>query len=463
MGGADAVTGRYTVRMVDASPNEPDRTVYRALLPTNLMNTASEAISAVFSDRDLLLSILTYIKRWERAGVLSGVSSEWRHCVWCDPDLYRSIVLLAVPPEALQPIAPWNANPHEDAYEKSGAYGARKFMEEGALPMLPAGAHPCCLNHIPNTAWVEHLFVEFPLPSYRAALNHVLALNFPALMTLMLHGLGHHIRFCHQIDGYSEDEAIFRKTIEWRVWLGQHMPTLKNVHFDMSGDDVMNMAENSGLESVQFFDIIAWGRDVRSELEVVKGWTSEVRSKLTALSMYAQPPLEDVKQIIELLPNLRRLGWIAPSEWPDYNGALTCKLSPAIENSNIEALYIKFERAASLPSWAFDTFGRPSKLKEIVVYFDSPSEPCFHFFYAKGHGAATYHGPATSADAMYFLQRSLPLATALILDKDSDVLPWRRGPGIMQFPDPLHRVLLPTTREDWHRASGTQGLNYLPF
>ena len=59
-----------------------------------------------------------------------------------------------------------------------------------------------------------------------------------------------------------------------------------------------------------------------TELQVVQAWSSAVRSKLTALDMVCYVEFEDVKNIVEQLPNLRWLGWKAMHGWPDYNGAI---------------------------------------------------------------------------------------------------------------------------------------------
>ena len=101
-------------------------------------------MATVFGDTDLLRVILTYIERWVRAGILTGVSSEWRSCIWSHPDLYKSIVVLATPRVgAQQPTALHTASDE--------SYGARKFMIEGALPVLARVAggarHPCPGEH----------------------------------------------------------------------------------------------------------------------------------------------------------------------------------------------------------------------------------------------------------------------------------------------------------------------------
>ena len=170
---ADTVTGRFAVQVDEPSRQQPGRRV--TLLPANLVDLAAEAMATVFGDIDLLRVILTFIERWVRAGFLSGVSSEWRSCIWSHPDLYHSIVVLATPRGgAQQPTALHNACDE--------SYGAHKFMIEGALPVLARVAggarHPCSLESIPDMAWVERLFVErgmsgiCPLENCSATQNH---------------------------------------------------------------------------------------------------------------------------------------------------------------------------------------------------------------------------------------------------------------------------------------------------
>ena len=168
---------------------------------------------------------------------------------------------------------------------------------------------------------------------------------------------------------------------------------------------------------------------------------------------------EDVKNIIEQLPNLRRLGWKAMHGWPDYNGAISMDLDPVAEQSNLEALYLTLTNATGLPQWAFDTFGRGSKLKELVVFCSSSGgigivggSP-FYFNYP----GADNGGPATSDDVMYFVKRSLPHATTIVIDKNAGGHAYPDWDG----PDALHRVLLPATLELWHLAGGTHGLEHL--
>ena len=81
-------------------------------------------------------------------------------------------------------------------------------------------------------------------------------------------------------------------------------------------------------------------------------------------------------------------------------------------------------------------------------------EGCFRYDFGDGEDG----GLATEDDAMSFVQRSLPRATALIINADA-----LRVGSLPNWddPDPLHRVLLPATREAWHRAPGTRGLENL--
>ena len=244
---------------------------------------------------------------------------------------------------------------------------------------------------------------------------------------------------------------------ECLAWLSKHLAnlTLKHLHFGNDnhlGSDAFLFTESlitqPGLESIQLPNTAEL-----DALDIVKGWPIEVRSKLTVLDLLAHTTLADLKQIMELLPNLRRLGWNAEPGWPDYNGALTMELSPAIENSKLEALYLQLTDFA-LPIWAFDYFAvvdGPSTFRELVV---TCREGSFRYDFGDGEDG----GLATEGDAMNFVQKSLPQATALIINADAlregSLLNW-------DDPDPLHRVLLPATREAWHHAPGTRGLENL--
>ena len=101
IGDADPATGRHAVR-VDLG----DRTIDVLLLPTNLINLTAEAIGSVFSDPDLLKLIVKHIKRSARVGIMTGVCNEWRSCIYEDPDLYRSIVVLTDLSNASEPDDP---------------------------------------------------------------------------------------------------------------------------------------------------------------------------------------------------------------------------------------------------------------------------------------------------------------------------------------------------------------------
>jgi len=413
--------------------------------PANLIDLAAEAMAAVLCELDLMLLIFTFIERWARAGNLSGVSSEWRSRIWSHPDLYRSIVVLAPGAFQQQPIAPWDR--HSDSHGRSPPLCASKFMLEGALPMLPKQPpmlpkHPCCLTEIPNLAWVEQLFVPpIELNESDVALPHVLKFNFPKLTTLMLYGFGWALAH-----GVRAGQAC-------RTWLTSHFEqsTLRHVYFDDARHTMhmwmdLLMPTQPGLHSLQL---------PVNALQIVRGWSSGVRSKLTALDLGGGfdggSNIQELKDIIQLLPNLRRLGCEAEPGWPDYNGALMFGLAPVIKASNIEALYLTLSEF-DLPTWAFDGFEGcwGGKLKELVV---SCVAGRLHFFYPDESGEARDMGPATASDAMHFLERSLPQATILIETFDLD--------DPLTIPDPLHRVLLPATREAWHLAPGTRGLKNL--
>ena len=83
---ADPKSGRIGVRLSEGG------TI--ALKPSNLTDVAEQVTAAVLSDFDLLRAIFSHGQRWERAGIWSGVCSQWRSCTFADPDLYRSIVVV---------------------------------------------------------------------------------------------------------------------------------------------------------------------------------------------------------------------------------------------------------------------------------------------------------------------------------------------------------------------------------
>jgi hypothetical protein len=75
----------------------------------------------VFDNMELLRLIFTFIPRWERAGVLSGVCHGWRSVIWSHADLYRKIVLLCSTSVVCR------------SQMRTEQYGAAKFVNEGAL------------------------------------------------------------------------------------------------------------------------------------------------------------------------------------------------------------------------------------------------------------------------------------------------------------------------------------------
>ena len=76
---ADKKSGRVGVRV-----EGEDAPI--ALKPANLIDTAAEAMAAVFADADLLRLIFENVERWARAGVLSAVCTVWRSVVWSHAD-----------------------------------------------------------------------------------------------------------------------------------------------------------------------------------------------------------------------------------------------------------------------------------------------------------------------------------------------------------------------------------------
>ena len=81
---ASEKTGRCGVLV----PEEPKRL---AIKPNNLA-LAYDAVAArvaLFSDQDLLRAVFVHLERWERAGVITGVSHSWRRAALAQPDLWR--------------------------------------------------------------------------------------------------------------------------------------------------------------------------------------------------------------------------------------------------------------------------------------------------------------------------------------------------------------------------------------
>ena len=418
-----------------------------ALKAANLTNLTTAAIATVFTNEDLLRNVLTFIARYARAAILCRVSKQWDDVVWKHGDLFRSVVVCCGP---MPTVRLWGRKITR-GFHRSPKLGSVHFIEEGALPLMPHMLRHC----IPNLALVEKLFVE-PVgdntdEDVAEQVAAVLAVEFPCLTTLFLANLG---GFCWDAKG---DLGRARAT-QASEWVRRHLHSLQHFHID--GDSVVNFydddngrqdmwvfdaAEQPGLTSLQLDN--AFGASSRPELDVVKRWTSSVREKVRALDLCHYPALSDVVEMIALLPGLRRLRWVA-------GGCLAEDfelLARVLTGSQIEALYLELDSSEDLPIGTFDDFMAVRTLKEFAVKCDSctwagdKDEKCVteHLYSAFCVRAWEESGGATSDPGVAVFVCDVT-ATADCLD-------------------PLHRMLLPNTEEEWHLDSDARGLETLPF
>ena len=454
----DATTGRYGVRVDGES-------TMLALRPANLVNVAAEAMHAVLDNVDLLRLILVHIPRWARAGIVSGVSSMLRKCVWADPDLYRSVVVVAAVEKIPRGIAPRGSTRLVSrGFHRAKKYGARHFMEEGALPLLPAQ-----LKAIPDASWVKSLCVEPCTPKngndalvIRSQVSSVLERDWPSVETLLVTGID---LYCNDRMGInlgreaaaSLSEADARaRAHECRDWMRRHVQRsvlhlhlCDDVHVETGKDrEVVYMVDpitQPGLVSMQldkaFMDNGDW--DLQS---LISGWTPEVRAKLRNLNLSYDWSHNDILYAMTHLPELRRLSLMIGGPDEDDFAAL----ARAAASSKLEALYLNID-SSDLGSDALDVFGSVKTLKELVVVCDS----CSWIDAESDCECDEQH--VTRSLSSYLIEHApghkSPFAL-LVCDEcafEDHIL------------DPLHRVFLPTTEEDWHLDPNAAGLEALPM
>jgi hypothetical protein len=387
-------TDRLGVLMSDASAPI-------AIKPDNLTRVAA-VCDAALADVDLLRVILTFVPRWVRAGVLSGTCKYWREVVFSHSDLYHSIVLLAS-----TTIVPRNQM-------RTSQYGAAHFVCEGALPMVPGSQslsayHPLRLCELPDPAYVEKIFVEdsgkglltsatdFDQHEHSMHMAYeqtkaLLERTFPRLTTLLITSLQASCEHHERTLGLSlQDEdtgftAWHERVVKCREWFDRHLAEAPLQHLHLNGDSVVthtgrypsqpyahrmstcvlfDASQQPGLASLTL-------SDGGAPLEIIKGWSAEVRAKLTALDINSladiRPLMEDevgchLEAAVDALPNLRRLSLSCHGvDTPFYAGELLRI------GAKLEAMYVNISET-SMPTWVFDCpWANPSSLKEFAVY-----------------------------------------------------------------------------------------------
>ena len=341
---ADKKSGRVGVRV-----EGEDAPI--ALKPANLIDTAAEAMAAVFADADLLRLIFENVERWERAGVLSAVCTVWRSVVWSHADLYRSIVVLA-PDELKTSALAVKSVKRSRGFIRARQYSARFMLEEGALPRLTRD-----LPHIPDPAWVENLYVVLEPDLLESFLY--CAPPFPRLASAFI------LRVDDYCDAPGHLDGKRLKAKSWRSWLSNHSSTLRHLSVDSKVE--LTQHPRLGLvrteDTVQIFDVAAqpglaslrldgtYGAS--QELETVRGWSKAARRSLTALDLTDYPSLDDLIKLVELLPELRRLSWKIGGPDAETFLDLAAVLS---RHSKLEALYLTMDSAEELPIDIFDPF-----------------------------------------------------------------------------------------------------------
>jgi hypothetical protein len=366
----DAKTGRVGVKV-----EGEEKAV--ALKPSNLIDLVAEAMAAVFTNVDLLRIIWANVERWIRAGVLSGVCSLWHSEIWCHPDLYKAIVLVGSPGKLPRPPP---QGKRARGFHRAKVYGARHFMEEGVLPMLPDG-----LGRTPDARWVEQLYVE-PASEGDSRISEqqmeaILNMSFPSLTTLLL--------TC--VDGYCNDAVdqwaatlplgpagmrSFISKKEERVnacreWIARHVNgPLMHLHLDQLNTIDLTAADGSVAHSI--FDVkaqpglVSMQLDGVWDIEAVMSWSDHQRRALTALEVLGYPSVDGLVRIVELLPHLRRLHFAWGGPQPD-----DFRRVAATRHPNLEAVYITMDSSEGLPDCALDVFKDLPALKELAVVCDS--------------------------------------------------------------------------------------------
>ena len=457
----DAATGRCGVRVDGES-------TMMALRPANLVDVADEAIQAVLTDADLLRSILEHVPRWVRAGIVSGVSTTLRQSVWAHPDLYRSVVVLAATDRISRGIAPLRHVAMRDApHRDAKTYSARLFVEEGALPLLPAQ-----VAMIPDTGWVQSLFVE---PGGNSAwedipkeavinkqLASVLSREWPSVETLLVAGIG---SSCWH-ESANGEVAQRTKANQCREWVRRHVRR-SVLHLHLDGDVfvelanrervyMLDTADSAGLISMQFDSGIryeAGDYQERGLRAVVTAWPAEARDKVRHLDLNCWPREDEVSDAdnivyaIHHLPNLTRLKcMLGGPEEEDFEA-----LARAAASGKLESLYLNIDSSEGLPITALDAFESVRTLEELVVVCDSCSWV---------HPSA---GPCSEELVTRTLYSKLVRPSKERRNGFALLVCNQESPTDLGILDPLFRVLLPTTKEEWHLEANAHGVETLPF
>lgn len=458
---ADATSGRLGVRVAQASS-------ILSLKLANLIDVKAEAIAAVLCDQDLSLLVLANLERWAQAGILSGVCKLWRRCIWSSPDLYRVIIVVAS--ETQMPSPPRDAS-RARGLHRAYRYGALYFMEENALPMLPRQ-----LGSIPDMAWIERLFFE-PVPEtyenmaiesipdeersvvqrkalleadaqrqlvLRVQTEAMISLTLPRLTTLMVPSTDH---LCTHD---PPNDELLGQTRRLEDWLGVHLsPSLEHLH--TLDQELIDFEQLSGVSSL----CVDLPSDDVSDggLGMVKGWNACRRAKVRALNIQFGGILVNVIEIIGLLPSLRRLHFALGGLETDE----IAMLARAVADSSLEALYINLD-SAELPTGAFNCFATARSLKELVVVCDScdwhSEDPTVEHFDPEG---VRLEVPTefNVTESLHLALKTAAVPCAVLVCNCFELHNHQL--------DPLHRVLLPDTEEEWHRDSNACGLEHLAF
>jgi hypothetical protein len=198
--------------------------------------------------------------------------------------------------------------------------------------------------------------------------------------------------------------------------------------------------------------LVSLALDHEEAIEIIKGWSADVRAKLNALHMCSplgERELNELAKVTDLLPNLRRLSVACTDvDTPIYAMRL------AFIGAKLEAMYVNIY-SSSLPTWVFDNPFASNAGHDTCKEFAIFCHDCeFRFDYPGMDVTQQY--AATADDLAYFIQRSHPRATTLVHDCDAEFD--RRVPPL----DALYRLILPHTKEYWHSRPATRGFEYLP-
>ena len=448
---ADPVSGRIGVRL-DGIRNP------MAFKPINLVDVTLQAISTVVMDDNMLRLVMAHVERWARIAVLSAVCTQWRDCISIDPDLYRSLVVVGSTMEQPIRLVPHGVR-RRGLHRVRQRYGARHFLEEGALPVMPQR-----LAQI-NPQRVEALYVE-PRPDGEVAavamqMQRVLDLTFPRLHTLYLPGVE---AYCVGAGTQQENQA---RAAHVREFVARHLRTLRHLHLnggnwvdtrtaEMPSEPgtasqhhfvILDEATQPGLESLEMCQSMRYflsslddtsAAPAQTALTAVQSWSRATCQKLKTLSLDSQPSLDDVVAISRLLPNLRRLKVECSPDTIDLR-----TLAIGLSESQLAALYLNID-SVTLPTSAFNCLAMVTSLRELAVVCDS----------CDWTPGATDPDEPDERDVTRHLHAELPNAAVLVCDcgsLDEHIL------------DPLHRILLPTTEEEWHLEPGVLGRSRLPF